>query len=163
MTCLGSTSGTFWWWAACDGAHVCATSCLCHQHQCGSGSLESFHRIPPSDEEYTKNLDVVNGPLSLEICIWVSLQGSDHAVALTAHGRVFTWGQPFSRICLHIKPLNHKKSSHILDERLEACTSLGLSSGPLHDHFSITAILYAFCVCVCYSVFAPWSVPIFLR
>ena len=88
----------------------------------------------------------------------VSLQGSDHAVALTAHGRVFTWGQPLSRICsAHQTTFKPPKACHILDQRLEACTSLGLISGPLHGHFSFEVILHVLFVCLyvyCY-VFVP--------
>ena len=50
-------------------------------------------------------------------------RGSDHAVALTAHGRVFTWGQLFGSI----HQCQTKRFTSLDPARLEACTSFGLS------------------------------------
>ena len=48
--------------------------------------------------------------------------GSDHAVALTAHGRVFTWGQRLGWSGANSLTLGSLSPS----TRLEACTSFGL-------------------------------------
>lgn len=95
-----------------------------------------------------------------EICIWVSLQGSDHAVALTAHGRVFTWGQLFSRICsfvLHIKPLSNHQS-HVIS--WIKGWKLAPASGLVLDHCTATSQLKSCCMfclrmCIIMYVFVP--------